>query len=81
MIHELKTWPQFFEAVATGKKTFEVRKADRQFAVGEVIRVREWDPASGEYTGRICHKAISYRLDGGQFGVETGYCVLGLCEP
>jgi len=26
MEHELKTWPEFFRAIESGHKTFEVRK-------------------------------------------------------
>ena len=33
MVHELKCWPEYFEAVISGAKTFEVRKNDRDFAV------------------------------------------------
>jgi hypothetical protein len=43
-VHELKSWPEFFEPVYTGRKNFDLRKNDRQFAVGDVIRLREWRP-------------------------------------
>lgn len=35
MIHQLKCDSKFFEDVASGKKTFEVRKNDRDFFVGD----------------------------------------------
>lgn len=44
MIHELKTWPRFFEAIKTGRKTFEVRKDDRGFMPGHTLKLREWVP-------------------------------------
>ena len=43
-IHELKCWPSQWEAVACGRKTFEVRKHDRDFAVGDVLHLNMWDP-------------------------------------
>lgn len=44
MMHELKIWPEYFELVATGHKTVELRREDdRQFAVGDVLELREWD--------------------------------------
>ena len=36
MIHELKTLPEYFEAVIKGKKLFEVRKFDRPFQKGDM---------------------------------------------
>jgi hypothetical protein len=44
MIHELKTWPEPFAALAAGLKTFEFRRDDRGFAVDDVLVLREWAP-------------------------------------
>ena len=46
--HELKTWPQYFAAVRSGKKRFEIRRNDREFAVGDVLVLREFDPEQDE---------------------------------
>lgn len=40
----LKTWPQFYQAIFEDRKTFEVRKSDRDFQVGQVWYLREWLP-------------------------------------
>lgn len=42
--HVLKTWPGPFAAVRDGLKTFEWRRDDRGYEVGDVLRLREWDP-------------------------------------
>ena len=42
-VHELKILPQYYEAVANGSKTFEVRKNDRRFQKGDTVRLREWE--------------------------------------
>lgn len=42
--HELKCWPESFEAIATGVKTFEIRKDDRGYRVGDYLLLREWKP-------------------------------------
>lgn len=76
--HELKTWPVYFEAIVRGDKNFETRKDDRDFQKGDTLILREWDPAAGEYTGRTARRFISFVLPGGQFGVERGFCVMGL---
>jgi len=78
MTHTLKTWPEYFEAVRTGEKPFELRKADRPFNVGNVLHLVEYDPATDTYSGRECHRIITYRLDGPAFGLMEGYCILGL---
>lgn len=77
MTHELKTWPEYFQSVWDGIKTFEVRKADRDFNIRDTLWLREWDPTTKEYTGRGCHGEITYILFGGQFGIEQGTCVIG----
>jgi hypothetical protein len=78
MTHHLKTWPPYFQAVADKRKTFEVRKADRPFSEGDSLYLQEWNPGTEDYTGREIFALISYVLPGGAFGIEEGYCVLGL---
>jgi len=77
-MHRLKTWPEYFDAIALGLKTFEVRKADRDFRVGDLLQLDEWCPARQDYTGAIRKKQVMYILQGGQFGIEPGYVVMGL---
>jgi hypothetical protein len=43
MTHKLKTWPEFFKAILAGDKTFEIRKDDRGFKVGDTLRLLEFD--------------------------------------
>lgn len=50
-IHELKTWPHAFNEIKLGNKTCEIRKnTDRDFAEGDVLLLRKYDP-SASYTG------------------------------
>lgn len=80
MIHELKTWPRYFAAVAAGRKPFEIRKADRPFRVGDQLDLREWCPEREKYSGRRLLRRVTYILRGGAMGVGEGYCVLGLAD-
>jgi hypothetical protein len=44
MTYTLKIHPEYFEAVQNGSKTFELREEyDKTFAVGDILRLREWD--------------------------------------
>lgn len=79
--HALKTWPAFYEAVAGGRKPFEARKADRDFEVGDTLRLEEWSPTTREYTGRSSERLVTYIMRGPVFGVEAGWVVLGLALP
>lgn len=86
--HELKTWPEPYEAIVRGIKTFELRRNDRGFAVGDVLTLHEYDPEAGEYTGRYGSWKVSYMIDGseGTFpasrpwdsAIMPGWCVLAL---
>jgi hypothetical protein len=71
-----------FQAILDGEKTFEIRKADRHFVVGHILRLREWDGGDWgeEYTGRECRKRVSYILPGGQFGIHDGYVAMALVD-
>lgn len=84
--HDLKCWPGPFEATRDGTKTFEWRKDDRGFEVGDELLLREWNPSerigwAGEYvadrTGRWCLVKVTYILRG-RFDVPAGYCVMAI---
>lgn len=78
MVHDLKCWPPHFAAVRDGFKPFEVRKNDRDFRVGDTLRLWEFDPERNLHTGMYFHRLVTYALSGGQFGVEADHVVLGL---
>jgi hypothetical protein len=80
MTHALKTWPEFFHQVERGVKTFEIRKYDRPFCMGETLLLQEWEPEKKEYTGKEIKREITYILHGGQFGIEKDFCVMGIKE-
>lgn len=42
--HTLKTWPEEFQAIRAGRKRHESRDNDRDFRVGEFLRLEEFVP-------------------------------------
>ncbi|MNS79687.1 hypothetical protein D3C72_1133480 [compost metagenome] len=77
-VHRLKTWPAYFEAVVDGRKPFELRRDDRDFQVGDVLHLYEFDPEANRHTGRKHRAAVGYLIRGPQFGIEAGWVALGL---
>ena len=78
--HELKTWPEYYQQVKSGAKTFELREDDRSFQVGDTLLLLEYDAKERRYTGDHLLKKVTYKLMGGVFGLDEGYCILGLGE-
>lgn len=78
MIHELKSHPEPFDAVVAGVKTYEVRKADRAYKVGDRLFLRRWDPARSDYTGHGCYVDVVHLTPGGRFGLPDDLCVMGI---
>ena len=88
--HVLRTLPHYFDAVARGHKTFEIRRNDRMFQVGDVlklVRMKADDRCTPECTScnhPSIRRGVTYVFscdpalkDMG--GVAPGYVVLGLC--
>ena len=72
--HELKTLPEYFELVRTEVKNFEVRKNDRDFKVGDLLILKEWN---GEYTGRDQRRKNKLYI-GQQRLLQRGICNFGI---
>lgn len=76
-VHELKVWPEFFQALHTGEKTFELRKDDRGYQAGDVLHLREWNPRSETYSGREQRRLVTYLISG-NWGLEKDVVCMAL---
>ena len=74
-VHELKCWKQFYAEVEAGRKTFEIRWNDRDYCVGDVLLLKEWDHLADGYTGRELRRTVTYITDWEQ---KRGFVVMGL---
>ena len=79
MKHNLKTKTKYFEDVLGGTKTFECRYNDRDFKVGDMLKLNEIDKHL-RLTGRFLEVEVLYILD--KFiGLASGYVVMSISEP
>ena len=59
---EKKVWPEYFDKIKKDEKTFELRLADFECNPGDILTLREWNPETKKYTGRIIKKEVTYVL-------------------
>ena len=95
MTHELKIQKQWADAKLAGEKPFEIRRNDRGFQKGDIVRYKVIDPKTGE-PWRKPREEILYGNDDGRHpleqceflityviegkeGLEKGYCVYADC--
>lgn len=83
MKHTLKIWPEYFEPVVAGTKTFEVRiEDDRKFTQGDQLHLQEWDRVNQKFTGRDVVVDVLYilRADNTTY-LQQGVAVLAIKAP
>lgn len=72
-VHHIKLGATFFDEVAAGEKTFELRKNDRDYKKGDILEMMEFK--DGKNTGRTVRVLVTYILT--EFtGLEDGYCIM-----
>lgn len=76
--HNVKTWIEFKADILSGVKSFEVRLDDRKYEVGDIINHQFYDPIEQKLDGSEHTQIILYKLKGGKFGIQEGFCVLGV---
>lgn len=68
--HELKIKQEYAIEYYAGRKPWELRKNDRNFKVGDTINFTIIE------TGCKYSRDIEYIFEGGEYGLEKGYCIL-----
>ena len=88
VLHELKTDPEPFDDVWSGKKTFEIRFNDRNYCVGDMILLRKTVFTGEEmkysynclpliYSGKEILAYTRYILPDG-YGLKSGWIIIGI---
>ena len=86
MNHELKTDPEVFDQVMDGEKTFEIRKDDRGFNVGDDLLLRKTvytgeEMKNGrplEYEGSFWTVSVKHIMRGPIYGLKDGWCIISI---
>jgi hypothetical protein len=73
--HELKTINPHFQDQFNGRKTFEIRRDDRGFQVGDTLKLLEYEMFTNTYSGRWVTVFVTHILSGYQ-SVEDGLVVM-----
>lgn len=79
-LHTLKIKEEYYWEILKGSKTFELRKNDRDYQVGDLILFTD---LSGELLNQYSDIqpifVITYILENvPQYGLKDGYCILGI---
>ena len=81
MIHKIKIWEEYANAVADGRKNFEIRENDREYQTGDIIEFNVVG-GFGHNFERVEHPLygkrykITYLLSAP--GLKEGWCVFGI---
>ena len=84
--HELKTDAAVFAETQAGRKLFEIRKDDRGYQCGDILRLRATrltgaEMAAGEpliYTGQEELRRVVSILRGPQYGLAEGWVIMSV---
>lgn len=76
--HDLKTLPKYFKDLNLLKKNFEFRKNDRNFKVGDILNLREYDDTTLLYTGNWIKAKITYILNNEEFLFLDNYVIISI---
>lgn len=61
--HNLKIWPEFYKEVIEGRKKAEVRVNDRNFQVGDILVLKEYEFTTDYLTGNMVTVSVTHILD------------------
>lgn len=82
-VHELKVWHEFYDSLVTEdlskRKTFEVRRNDRDYKVGDFLLLKDYYPKVKAYSDKFTWKRITYILNDIRF-LPKDIIVLGIID-
>ena len=76
MEHHLKILPEHFAPVRDGLRLAELRCNDRDYKVGDILQLHEWETHGG-YTGNYISRLVIHVADVGSYLPD--YVLLSMC--
>lgn len=74
-VHELKILTEYLDAIDEGCKSFEIRKNDRDYKVGNFLLLKEYK--EGRFTGRETLQRITYMTN---YEQKESFVVMAICN-
>lgn len=78
ILHILKIEEQYFVKVDAGLKTFELRKNDRDFQVGDLIHIVNLGGNERRSKENDVYQITYVLKDVQEYGLDKDYCILGI---
>ena len=81
--HQVKSWSHLYDAIVSGVKPYDLRKNDRDYRIGDTLRLSRYDNIGGRFTGEYCDRKVSYITNNiTPYAVSSAvlpneYCILG----
>ena len=85
-VHKVKSWIKLFNPMLQGNKTHDLRLNDRNYQVGDILELQEYDEIKKEYTGRIQKVQITYLTSAenpcamSDIGLTKDYVILSITK-
>lgn len=76
--HDIKTDMEPFWVLWNGEKTFEFRRNDRDYQVGDTLILREYFPDTNTFSGRAVKARVTHLIAGPSGNIPEGYVCMSL---
>lgn len=77
-LHVLKIKESYLDDIVNGDKTFELRKNDRDYEVGDVIHFVNVDGNEFYFRDHNVYRITYVLKDVPKYGLDKDYCILGI---
>ena len=77
--HYLKLVQPLYSDVLSGDKNFELRRNDRDYQVGDLVILQEYDMKKHFFSGREIRVKITYILEN-RAGLDNDFCIFSFIK-
>ena len=77
-LHTLKIKSMYYDGVDSGRKTFELRKNDRDYEVSDLIHFVDTNGQDFKENPDNIYQIVYILKDVEKYGLDKDYCILGI---